>query len=385
MKVTFISKEYPPYVYGGAGVHIRYLSEALSQIMEVEVRCFGDQDVKQPNLTVKGYKASSEIKATNSPKFNPAIDTITTDLKILCDGIDGDIVHSHTWYAHLGGFWAKLLYGMPFVATSHSLEPLRPWKEDQLGRAYHLSTWIEKTGLEGADAVIAVSNMMKADIAKLFATPDERLHVIHNGVNLDKWNPTPISDALKKEWGIKDDYILFVGRPTPQKGMEYLVDAADQIDPGVQIVFGAVGADTKEYEDRMKEKVAKKKNILWINKLLKEEEYIQLYSSAKVFVCPSVYEPFGIINLEAMACATPVVAAATGGIVEVVLPEQTGLLVEPRNSQQIADGVNRILKDPQLAKKLGENGRRRVEERFSWRYIAEQTKKLYEELLAKKS
>jgi alpha-maltose-1-phosphate synthase len=384
MKVTFISKEYPPNVYGGAGVHIRYLSEALSKIMEVEVRCFGDQNVKQPNLTVKGYKPSTELKATQNPKFNPAIDTITTDLKILCDGIDGDIVHSHTWYAHLGGFWAKLLYGMPFVATSHSLEPLRPWKEDQLGRAYHLSTWIEKTGLEGADAVIAVSNMMKADIAKLFTAPDERLHVIHNGVNLEKWNPTPISDALKKEWGIKDDYILFVGRPTPQKGMEYLVDAADQIDPGVQIVFGAVGADTKEYEDRMKEKVAKKKNILWINKLLKEEEYIQLYSSAKVFVCPSVYEPFGIINLEAMACATPVVATRTGGIVEVVVPEETGLLVEPRDAQQIADSVNRILKDPALAKKFGQNGRARVERQFSWTYIAEQTKKLYEQLLAKK-
>ncbi|MDI6642106.1 MAG: glycogen synthase [Elusimicrobiota bacterium] len=380
MKVTFIAREYPPYVYGGAGVHLRYLSENLSKLIEVEVRCFGDQDIKEKNLRVIGYKPQQDIK-TKEKKFQPAFDTITTNLKILADGINSDIVHTHTWYGHYGGFLAKLLYKIPFVATSHSLEPLRPWKEDQLGRAYHLSSWIEKVGLENADRVIAVSKVMKQDIQKFFNVKEENVVVIHNGIDLNKWKPTPISDSLKKRYSIKDDYILFVGRPTPQKGMEYLIDASDLIHQSVQIVFGAVGADTKEYEDRMKEKVKKKKNILWIHELLKEEEYVELYSSAKVFVCPSIYEPFGIINLEAMATQTPVVATKVGGILEVVVPNETGILVEPANPKQIADAVNELLRNDALRKKFGTAGRKRVEEFFSWEYIAFQTKKLYESLL----
>jgi len=378
MKVTFIAREYPPYVYGGAGVHLRYLARELSKIMDVEVRCFGDQDVKE-NVRVKGYQPWNKLKCVSEPKFNPVFDTFSTNLLMLCDNIDSEFVHTHTWYGHFAGFLAKNFYKKKFVATCHSLEPLRPWKKDQLSEAYNVSTWMEKTGIENADVIIAVSKLMKEDIVKHFNIQPEKVVVIHNGIDLEKWKYIPMDDSLKKEYAIKDDYILFIGRPTPQKGMEYLVDAADEIP--VQIVIGAVGADTKDYEVKMNEKVKKKKNILWIHKRLKEEEYVQLYSSAKVFVCPSVYEPFGIINLEAMACKTPVVASAVGGIKEVVIPEKTGILVEPSNPIQIAEAVNRLLRNEKLSKKFGENGRERVERYFSWSNIAEQTKKLYETLL----
>jgi glycogen synthase len=376
MKVTMMAREYPPYVYGGAGVHLRSLAQEFSKIMDVEVRCFGDQKSDEKTLKVKGYKGWERLKGK---KFSPALETLSTNLGAVYDEMDSDVVHTHTWYGHIGGLFAKILYDIPLVTTCHSLEPLRPWKEDQLGRGYQLSAWIEKTGIESADKVIAVSNLMKQDILKFFNIKPEKIEVIHNGIDLNKWKHTPLSDSLRREYGIEDDYVLFVGRPTPQKGMEYLVEAADRIP--VQIVFGAVGADTKDYEERMMKKVEKKKNILWLHKLLKEEEYVELYSSASVFVCPSIYEPFGIINLEAMACKTPVVASATGGILEVVVPEKTGLLVKPADSGQIADAVNRILKDKAFAKNLGENGRKRVEDYFSWTYIAEKTKKLYEGII----
>jgi len=375
MKVTMMAKEYPPYVYGGAGVHLRYLSQELSKIMDVEVRCFGDQK-SDDKIKVRGYKAWDALKGE---VFSPALETLSVNLLAQVEKIDSDVVHTHTWYGHLGGLFAKILNNIPLVTTCHSLEPLRPWKEDQLGRGYYLSAWIEKTGIESADRVVAVSNLMKQDILKYFDIPAEKIQVIHNGVDLNKWAHTPLSDALKKKYGIADDYVLFIGRPTPQKGLEYLVAAADKIP--MQIVLGATGADTKDYENLMIEEVKKKKNIVWIHELLKEEEYVQLYSSAKVFICPSIYEPFGIINLEAMACKTPVVASATGGITEVVLPEKTGLLVEPKNPKQIADAVNRLLKDDKLRKKMGEEGRKRVEEFFSWTIIAKETKKLYESIV----
>jgi alpha-maltose-1-phosphate synthase len=381
MKVTMIAREYPPYVYGGAGVHLKNLAYELSRIMDVEVRCFGDQNVAGKTLNAKGYNYKSPAKT--EPLFAAALETLSVNNAMLRDRMDSDVVHTHTWYAHYAGYLAKMLYKIPFVAVSHSLEPLRPWKRDQLGTGFDLSSWIEKIGLEGADRVIAVSRMMKDDIVKYFSILPERVEVIHNGINLDVWKHTELGASLKKEYGIKDDYILFVGRPTPQKGLEYLVQARDLIDKNIQIVLGATGADTKEYEDRMTKEVEKKPNMVWIHKLLKEEEYVQLYSGARAFVCPSVYEPFGIINLEAMSCSTPVVASAVGGITEVVVPEETGLLVEPKDPKQIADAVNRILKDKKLAKKFGDNGRKRVEEHFSWTYIASQTKQLYEKLLNK--
>jgi len=376
MKVTMFTREYPPYTYGGAGVHLKYLAGNLSKMMDVEVRSFGDQLISEKSLNVKGYECWEKLRGK---KFSPAMEALSINLLSAVDKVDSDIVHTHTWYAHFAGLLAKILYKVPYVATCHTVEPLRPWKEDQLGRGYALSSWIEKIGIESADRVIGVSKAMKEDVLKHFNIPEEKIEVIHNGIDLNKWHPTPLSDALKKEYGIKDDYILFVGRPTPQKGMEVLIDAADKIP--VQIVFAAVGADTKDYEEKMMKKVKSKKNIVWIHKLLKEEEYVQLYSGARVFVCPSIYEPFGIITLEAMACKIPVVASAVGGILEVVVPEETGILVEPGNCGQIADAVNRLLKNRSLAKTLGENGRRRAEKYFSWEFIAKKVKKLYETLI----
>ncbi|MDD5555655.1 MAG: glycogen synthase [bacterium] len=379
MKVTMMAREYPPNVYGGAGVHLRELARCLSRIMDVEVRYFGGEGSAAPHLRVKGFTPWEALRCAAEPKFDAVFKTLSTNLAMLCDGIDSQVVHTHTWYGHFAGLLAKILYRVPFVATCHSLEPLRPWKVQQLGQGYAVSAWMEKIGIEGADRVIAVSGLMKEDILRHFDVPAERVEVIHNGVDLDTWRHAPLSDDLRERFGIADEYILFVGRPTPQKGMEYLVDAMDRIP--CQLVMGAVGADTREYEDRMTEKVRAKPNIVWIHELLKEEEYIQLYSGARVFVCPSIYEPFGIINLEAMSCRTPVVASATGGILEVVVDGETGLLVNPADSGAIAEAVNRLLKDPEMRRRFGENGRRRVEERFGWDAIAARTKGLYERLV----
>ncbi|MDP8213957.1 MAG: glycogen synthase [Candidatus Euphemobacter frigidus] len=379
MKVTFITKEYPPNVYGGAGVHIRELARCLAEMMEVDVRCFGDQHLDRGNLRVTGYQPEPKLHCPDQPKFDSLFNTIFTDLLILMNRIDADVVHTHTWYAHLAGFLASRLYQVPYVATSHSLEPLRPWKVDQLAEGYYVSAWIEKVGLENADRVVAVSHMMKEDIINNFKVDPDRVVVIHNGIDLKRWNRRPLSPELRDRYGIAEDYILFVGRPTAQKGMEYLIDAADDIP--VQVVFEAVGADTKDYEDRMMEKVKGKKNIVWIHENLGDEKNVELYSSARIFVCPSVYEPFGIINLEAMACDTPVVASAVGGIKEVVIPDETGILVDPGSSEQIAAAVDKLLDNPEMAVTMGKNGRRRVEKYFSWERIADQTREMYESLL----
>jgi len=379
MKVTFITREYPPYVYGGAGVHISELARCLAETTDVEVRCFGDQDEKGGKIRVKGYEAKPKPHCAVQPKFDSLFNTLYTNLGMLIDGIDADVIHTHTWYAHFAGFLGKKLYARPYVATSHSLEPLRPWKVDQLAEAYHVSAWMEKIGLENADRVVAVSEMMKQDIIDNFEVDPERVVVIHNGIDLKKYRAVSLEEEVRQKYNIADDFVLFIGRPTAQKGMEYLVDAADRIP--VQIVIEAVGADTKEYEERMMEKVRKKENIIWIHENLGDAVNAQLYSSARVFVCPSVYEPFGIINLEAMACETPVVASAVGGIKEVVIPEETGLLVEPGRSDEIAEAVNRLLSDPELSQRMGRNGRRRVEDHFSWESIAAKTKQMYEELI----
>ncbi|MDP8235196.1 MAG: glycogen synthase [Candidatus Erginobacter occultus] len=383
MKVTFITREYPPNVYGGAGVHIRELSRCLAKMMEVDVRCFGDQEIRDGSLSVTGYRPEPKLHCTDQPKFDSLFNTVFTDLLLLMDRIDAEVVHTHTWYAHLAGFLARKLYNVPYVATSHSLEPLRPWKFDQLAEGYNVSTWIEKVGLENADRVVAVSKMMKEDILNNFSVDPARITVIHNGIDLETWNRRPLSNELRERYGIAEDYVLFVGRPTAQKGMEYLIDAADDIP--VQVVLEAMGADTKDYENRMMEKVKGKKNIIWIHENLGDVKNVELYSSARVFICPSVYEPFGIINLEAMACETPVVASAVGGIPEVVVPEETGILVDPADSGQIAAAVNRLLKNPDLSAEMGKRGRRRVEEMFSWDSIAARTRDMYRDLLAEKT
>ncbi|MCL2825502.1 MAG: glycogen synthase, partial [Polyangiaceae bacterium] len=313
-------------------------------------------------------------------RFNSTLGTFSTDLSLVRDHFDSDIVHTHTWYASLAGYMAKVLYGIPLVCTVHSLEPLRPWKEEQLGKSYHLSTWVEKVALENADRVISVSQGSKKDILDNFNVDPDRVRVIHNGIDLDLYRPVQ-TDSTRKAFDIDGPYILFVGRTSRQKGMTYLIEAMEMVDPGVRLVCCTSAPDTKEIEDEIAAMIAKQPRVLWINSLLREEQYVELYSNATVFACPSVYEPFGIINLEAMACCTPVVASRVGGILETVVDGGTGFLVEPANARALADGINALLRNPELAREMGANGRRRVETHFSWSYIAEQTEALYRELV----
>lgn len=381
MKVTIISKEYPPHVYGGAGVHVKFLTRELARNMQVEVRCFGEQKSQEGNLTVRGYRAWDRMYEGDETRFNSTLGTFSTDLSLVRDRIDSDCVHTHTWYASLAGYWAKELYDIPLVCTVHSLEPLRPWKEEQLGRSFWLSSWAEKLALERADRVVAVSKGSKEDILKHFPAIDpDRVKVIHNGIDLNLYRHID-NDATRKSFDLNEPYILFVGRVSRQKGMTHLIDAMKFVDPGVKCVLCSSAPDTKELEEEIAAKVAAEPRVLWINYLLREEQYVELYSQAAVFCCPSVYEPFGIINLEAMSCATPVVASAVGGILETVVDGETGFLVPPADPKAIADAINKLLRNPELAKQFGRNGRKRVEQYFSWTSIAKKTEEMYLEML----
>jgi len=313
--------------------------------------------------------------------FNSVLGAFSTGLSIVRDRVDADVVHSHTWYAALPGYFAKMLYGVPYVATVHSLEPLRPWKAEQLGRSYHLSTWIEKVAIENADRIVAVSNESRSEILRLFQVQPERAVVIHNGVDLAVWKRVE-TNATLKAYGIEPGYVFFVGRTTRQKGMAHLLDAIRLVPPPVRLVCCTSAPDTPELEAEIAAKVAQLPDrVLWINTLLREDQYIELYSHAAVFACPSVYEPFGIINLEAMACERPVVASAVGGIKEVVVPGETGLLVPPADPAALADAIVQVLRDPERAREMGLKGRRRVEDRFSWTAIAERTRAMYDALI----
>ena len=380
MKVTMFSREYPPHVYGGAGVHVKFLARELSKIMAVDVRCFGEQDIQEAELKVKGYGPWEKLKG--SAKFSPVLEALSVNLLSQGDVLDSDVVHTHTWYAHFAGLLAKILYQVPFVLTCHSLEPLRPWKEEQLGKGYQLSAWIEKTCIESADCVVAVSNQMKDDIVKHFNISPDKVAVIHNGIDLDLWQKRPLSPALRSEFGIQDDFVFFLGRSTKQKGVEYLVDAAADIP--CQVVMAMGEADTKEYESVINAKMRGKKNIVQIHKMLNEDQAAQLYSNARAFICPSIYEPFGIINLEAMACQAPVIASAVGGIVEIVVPDKTGILVEPAKPRQLSEAIKRVLADPEASVAMGKAGRLRAEQHFSWKSIAAKTHAMYEDLVAKR-
>ena len=325
-KVALFTNEYPPTIYGGAGVHVEYLSRELAKIVPVEVRCFGDQVVDVPNLRVRGYGAWPEAKKNTDPRFGGALDAMYRSISMAKDNLDASVVHCHTWYVQFAGFMAKKLWGIPFVLTTHSLEPLRPWKVEQLGNAYHLSTWIENNGITEADAVIAVSQETRRDILRCFPGVDAgKVHVIHNGIDLQQYRMDTARDALIRR-GVDPDrpYVLFVGRITRQKGIIHLVNAIPHIDPSIQVVLCAGAPDTPEIGREMAEGVeavmAKRPGVVWIQEMLPRQEIIQFYSHAAVFCCPSVYEPFGIINLEAMACETAVVASAVGGIPEVVVP-----------------------------------------------------------------
>lgn len=398
-KVAFFSNEYPPHVYGGAGVHVEYLSRELARFVPVEVRCFGNQDLQDGNVRVKGYEMWDELKHNTDPRFVGALGAFSRNLAMSKDNFDADVVHCHTWYSHMAGFLAQQLWDVPFVLTTHSLEPLRPWKAEQLGNAYRLSTWIEKMSIENANAVIAVSQETRRDVLSLFHVPEERVHVIHNGIDLQQYRYMPATDALTR-YGVDPErpYVLFVGRITRQKGIIHLVNAIPDIDPALQVVLCAGAPDTIEIGQEMAERVrvvgSDRDNVIWIQEMLPREDVIQFYSHAAVFCCPSVYEPFGIINLEAMACETAVVASAIGGIPEVVVPGETGLLVnldlkagtfDPVSADQfshnLATAINQVALDAEVRTTFGKNGRKRVEEHFSWTAIAHKTLDLYRSLL----
>jgi alpha-maltose-1-phosphate synthase len=398
VKVLFLTNEYPPHIYGGAGVHVGYLSRELAKTMPVEVRCFGDQRIEEANLKVTGFELDTSDFTCPEP-LKAAFGAVRRCIDFNTTNIDADIVHCHTWYSHFGGILAKKNYGIPLVITVHSLEPLRPWKREQLGGGYDFSLWIEKTALEMADAIIAVSGETKRDIERLFDLAPARVHVIHNGIDLEEYRKVSSTEALRRH-GIDPGkpYLLFVGRITRQKGIVYLVRAIPYMDPDFQIVLCAGAPDTPEIADEMKDAVKratrKRSDVIWIEEMVDRPAVIELYSHAAVFCCPSIYEPFGIINLEAMACETAVVASAVGGIKEVVVDGETGFLVplkqmqespfEPLDpekfSRDLAAKINELMKDRHLREKFGKAGRKRAEEKFSWSAIARKTKALYETL-----
>jgi starch synthase len=396
VKVLFLTNEYPPHTYGGAGVHVDYLSRELAKLMPVEVRCFGDQRFEKENLKVTGFEIDTDDFTCPKPLRSVfAAVRRCTDFNTM--NIDADLVHCHTWYTHFGGILAKRNYGIPLVITVHSLEPLRPWKREQLGGGYDFSLWVEKTALEMADAIIAVSGETKHDIERLFNVDPPRVHTIYNGIDLDEYHKVESIAALQR-YGIdqKKPYLLFVGRIARQKGIIHLVRAIQFMDPGFQIVLCAGAPDTPEIAEEMKSAVeqakAKRSDIIWIEEMVDKNTVIELYSHAAVFCCPSIYEPFGIINLEAMACETAVVASAVGGIKEVVVDGETGFLVpleqmkeapfEPTNpekfSRDLAARINQLMKNTELREKFGKAGRKRVEDKFSWHAIARKTRALYE-------
>ena len=399
MKVLFYTREFPPYVYGGAGVHVEYLADELSKLMEVDVRCFGDQDLQNGNLTVKGFPYENDAFNDSNSKLKAVFQTLSTCIQMNAKDSHADIVHCHTWYAQFAGIVAKLCYGIPLVITTHSLEPLRPWKREQLGRGYDASSWVEKTAIEMADAIIAVSKETKDDVLKYFNVDESKIKVIYNGINLQEYVVTNETSTLKA-YGIDQTkpYVLFVGRITRQKGIIHLVNAIKYIDPETQIILCAGAPDTPDIAKEMEESVAEvkktRKNVIWIDKMLNKKEVIQLYSHADVFCCPSIYEPFGIINIEAMACKTAVVASAVGGIKEVVVEGETGILVpleqqttapfEPVNpdkfSRDLANGINKLIDNKELRETMALNGRKRVEDYFDWTAIAKQVENLYESL-----
>ncbi|MFG3436736.1 glycogen synthase [Nonomuraea sp. NPDC047897] len=392
MRVDLLSREYPPEVYGGAGVHMEYLASRLRRLADVRVRCFG-ADRDEPG--VSAYRVPGGLESANA-----ALQVLGVDLEMAaaCEG--ADVVHSHTWYANFAGHVAKLLHGVPHVVTTHSLEPLRPWKAEQLGGGYTISSWAERTALAAADAVIAVSDGMRRDV--LAAYPEiapERVTVIHNGIDTAEYAPDRADDVLKRH-GVdpRRPYVIFVGRITRQKGLVHLLHAARAFDPGAQLVLCAGAPDTPEIAAEVtglvRELEREREGVRWISEMLPKPEVIQLLTHATVFVCPSVYEPMGIVNLEAMACETAVVATATGGIPEVVADGETGLLVpidqgadgtphDPRRfAADLAERVNALLGDPARARAMGEAGRARAVEHFSWERIAGRTLDLYTSLLA---
>ncbi|MGP9681309.1 glycogen synthase [Brachybacterium sp. AOP3-A1-3] len=394
MRVDLLTKEYPPEVYGGAGVHVAELTRVLRPSIDVRVRAFG---AERDEEGTSSYSPPAELEGTNA-----ALSTLGTDLLMAADCAGADLVHSHTWYANFAGHMASLLHGMPHVLSAHSLEPLRPWKAEQLGGGYRVSSFAERTAYEGAAGVIAVSGGMREDILRAYPSVDpDKVHVVHNGIDIEEWSPNPETSALTSR-GIDPDAptIVFVGRITRQKGLPYFLRAVRDLPADYQVVLCAGAPDTPEIaaevDGLVRELHAERGNVHLITEMLPRHELTQILTHATTFVCPSVYEPLGIVNLEAMACGTPVVASATGGIPEVVADGETGYLVQ---LEQVTDGTGtpvdpdrfvadlttalvRMVSDPERAREMGEASRRRAAEHFSWTSIAERTLEVYRTVIA---
>ncbi|MEV8558261.1 glycogen synthase [Streptomyces sp. NPDC051917] len=380
MRVGLLTREYPPDVYGGAGVHVEFLARELTSLVDLEVHCWGEGR----GVGVVRHRPWSALDGAND-----ALRTFSVDLSIAAALEGRELVHSHTWYANLAGHFAKLLHGVPHVVTAHSLEPLRPWKAEQLGGGYALSGWAERTAIEAADAVIAVSGAMREDILACYPALDPAtVHIVHNGIDTHLYRPDRGTDALSRH-GIDParPYVLFVGRITRQKGVPHLLRAVRDIDPGVQVVLCAGAPDTpeidREFRELFEELSRVRAGVFWIPQMLPRPEVIQLLTRAAVFACPSVYEPLGIVNLEAMACGTPVVASRVGGIPEVVDDGRTGLLVDVGDAFEagLTRALDTVLGDPEGARRMGEAGRERAVGEFGWDAVARRTAALYEEIL----
>lgn len=384
MRAAVLTREFPPDVYGGAGVHVDFLVRELRRLVDVDVHCMGEPR--------EGATAHSE----HDPRLvdaNPSLRILSTDLSMAASvAADTDVVHSHTWYANMAGHWTKLLHDVPHVVTAHSLEPFRPWKAEQLGGGYRISSWAERTAYEAADAIIAVSHGMRADVLTAYPALDPgRVHVVHNGIDTDFYRPDPATTVLER-LGVDRTrpYVAFVGRITRQKGVPHLLRAGLDFDPSVQLVLLAGAADTPELKAETDEAVARlteaRDGVFVVSEMLPREEVRQVLTHALTFLCPSVYEPLGIVNLEAMACETAVVASRVGGIPEVVAEEVTGLLVDydesdPRAFEKgLAAAVNRLVADPDLAERFGRAGRERAVSEFSWETVARETVAIYESL-----
>ena len=400
MRVALFTREFPPNVYGGAGVHVDYLTREMAKEIEVEVHCWGRQNFDEGNLHVRGAEPWEEIANGTQEKFKTALEALSLNLAQVKALTNIDIVHSHTWYMSMAGYLARKLYNVPLVLTTHSLEPLREWKAEQLGSGYAMSSWMERTAILDADALIAVSRATRADILRVYPeVKADRIHVIYNGIDLAEYQRTSEIKALA-EYGIDPaiPYVLFIGRITRQKGVTHLVDAIRYLPHETQVVLCAGAPDTPEIAVELRRKIEDARRthprITWIEKMVTKQETIQLYSHARVFCCPSVYEPFGIINIEAMACCVPVVASATGGIKEVVVDGETGYLVpfeqDPITSfpvdpekfaRDLAARITQLFEDPERCRRFGDAGRRRVERDFSWTAIARQTIGVYQRLI----
>jgi alpha-maltose-1-phosphate synthase len=394
-RVALLTKEYPPEIYGGAGVHVENLSRELAKLLDVGVYCFGAP--REDPLVAGAYEPWDALAKDGK---GTALRALSADLCMAFDVASADVAHSHTWYANFAGYLAHVLYDVPHVMTSHSLEPLRPWKAEQLGAGYRLSSWVERTAIESADAVIAVSRAMRDDVLRVYPAVDAaKVKVVHNGIDTDEFFPDPATDALETQ-DIDPDvpYVLFVGRVTRQKGITYLLEAAKVFDPAAQVVFCVGAPDTPEIEREVRGQVSElaeqRKGIFWLEEMVPRPALVQIISHASVFVCPSIYEPFGLINVEAMACAVPVVASAVGGVPEIVVDGETGFLVpfvpsgdafgtpaEPEAfSAAIAERVNLLLSSPELARAFGAAGRERALAQFTWKAVARQTVEVYDQV-----